>query len=132
MRTRTPLTRRVIAALLLVQLTGCYSWHSTTISPSQVIAEEEPSNVRVTRTDGSQLTLADPFIRNRSIVSRLGQIGASVLLSDVSSLEVERFSVGKTVGLILGITVGFVVVLAAIYASSCSPVFESCEQGAVP
>jgi len=76
--------------------------------------------------------LADPFIRNRSIVSRLGQIGASVLLSDVSSLEVERFSVGKTVGLILGITVGFVVVLAAIYASSCSPVFESCEQGAVP
>jgi len=104
---RTPLSRRIIAALLLMQLTACYSWRSTTISPWQVIAEEKPSDVRVTRTDGSQLTLVDPFIRNGSIVSNHGRIGASVLFSDVSTFEVKRLN---AIGLSLLLTLTFGVV----------------------
>ncbi len=57
---------RLVAALLLaVHLTGCHSWRTTTIS--QLIAEEEPSFVRVTWTNGRQLTL---LARRRAISGR--------------------------------------------------------------
>ena len=39
---------RLIAALLLaVQLAGCRSWRARTTSPAEVIADEQPSTVRV-------------------------------------------------------------------------------------
>ena len=100
MSARVPLARRVIAALLLVVLNACDSWLSTTtISPAQLIAEEEPSVVRVTLTDGMQLTLRDPTIRNDSLVHENGR--ARVVLSDVSAVEIWHFSVAKTIGIII-------------------------------
>ena len=60
--------RKLIATLLLaVHLTGCYSWRPTTISPAQLIAEEQPDKVRVTLTDETRLTLDRPRIGNDSI-----------------------------------------------------------------
>ena len=94
-----PLARRVIAALLLVLLNACYSWRTTTISPAQLIPEEEPSIIRVTLTDGMQLTLRDPTIRNDSLVHENGR--ARVVLSDVSAVELWHFSVAKTIGIII-------------------------------
>ena len=73
MSARVPLARRVIAALFLVLLNACYSWRTATISPAQLIAEQEPSIVRVTLTDGMQLTLRDPSIRNDSLVHENGR-----------------------------------------------------------
>ena len=99
MSARVPLARRVIAALLLVLLNACYSWRTTTISPAQLIAEEEPSIVRVTLTDGRQLTLRDPTIRNDSLVHENGR--ARVVLSEVSAVEIWHFSVAKTIGIII-------------------------------
>ena len=99
MSARVPLARRVIAALLLVVLNACYSWRTTTFSPAQLIAEEEPSIVRVTLTDGRQLTLRDPTIRNDSLVHENGR--APVVLSDVSAVELWHFSVAKTSGIII-------------------------------
>jgi len=48
MSARTPLARRVIAALLLVQLTACHTWQPTTVSPQGWTPEERPSCVRAT------------------------------------------------------------------------------------
>ena len=114
MSTRAPLARRVIAALLLVLLTGCYSWRPTTISPAQLIAEEEPSTVRVTLRDGTQLTLGDPTIRNDSIVGEDGE--AQVVVSDVFRLELRQLNVTKTV--VVGIFVA-PVVLAVVLVVAC-------------
>ena len=59
---------RLIAALLLsVQLAGCHSWRARTTSPTQVVADEQPSKVRITLTGGTRLTIDDPTIRNDSI-----------------------------------------------------------------
>ena len=109
MSTRTPLARRVIAALLLVLLTACHSWRPTTVSPQGWTPEEQPSSVRATLTNGETVTIENPTVRNDSIVG-VTDASVGVASRDVRSLEVRRFSVTKTVGLVLGISA----VLAAI------------------
>ena len=119
MNTRTPLTRRVIAALLLVLLTACHSWQPTTVSPQRLISEERPSSVRVTLTNGRQLTLVNTSIRNDSIVHGDGR--AYVPVSDVSTIEVRRLSVWKTIALPLGSFAGLVALggLACVVDNGC-------------
>ena len=117
---RISLPRRVTAALLVVLLTACHSWRTTTISPAQFIAEEEPSSVRVTLRDGTQLTLDDPTIRNDSIVSEDGE--AQLVVSDVFRLELRQFSVTKTVVLgIFLVPLGLAVVLIVNCAATDCP-----------
>ncbi len=124
MSTRTPLTRRVIATLLLVLLTACHSWRPTTVSPQQLIREEQPSPVRFTLTIGETVTIKDPTMRNDSIVgvtdavgvlTRSGAVG--VASRDVRLLEVQHFSVTKTVGLVLGTAVGLAAVAAVVFGA---------------
>ena len=106
--------RKLIAALLLaVHLTGCHSWHTATMSPAEVITDEQPSTVRVTLTDGTRLTVDDPTIQNDTI-------GGVVALSDVRTIEVRRFSIGKTVGLVPGTPVVGIVSLLAYVSIVCS------------
>ena len=76
MSTRTPLARRVIAALLMVLLNACQSWRPTTVSPHTLIPEEQPSLVRVTLIDGETVTVRDPTMRNDSIVGVTDAVGA--------------------------------------------------------
>ena len=96
MSTRVPLARRFIAALLLVLLTACHSWQLTTVSPQQLIPEEQPSSVRATLTSGEVIVVENLTMRNDSIV---GVTDADVGVSsrDVRLFEVPRFSVGKRV-----------------------------------
>ena len=129
MSTRTPLARRVIAAMLMVLLTACQTWRPTTVSPQQLIAEERPSSVRVTLTNGEAVTVRDPTMRNDSIVGvtendrgpRYSPVGMAS--REVRLLEVRHFSVGKTIGLagLAVATIGLVVyvVLAGKYVIEC-------------
>ena len=132
MSTRTPLARRVTAALLLVLLTACHSWQPTTVSPQQLIPEEQPSSVRATLTSGEVIIVENPTMRNDSIV---GVTDADVGVSsrDVRLFEVRRFSVGKTFGLVAGLVVlvagAFLALLCDLLSSesfgSCLvPIFE--------
>ena len=100
MTTRVPLARRFTAALLLALLTGCNSWHPTTVSPRAVILEEEPSAVRITLANGAIMTVVGPVMRNDSIVSTEDGV-AAVASRDVGSLEVRRFNGAKTIGFIV-------------------------------
>jgi len=97
--------KRPIAVLLLALLAGCQSWHPTTVSARALVPEERPSSVRLTLTDGVIVTVKDPTLRNDSIVSAAAD-GESVALADVQSLEVERFSPIKSIGLAVLIVVG--------------------------
>ena len=105
MSTRSLLARRFIAALLMVLLTACHSWRPTTVSPQRLIAEDQPSSVRVTLMDDETVTIDDPTMRNDSIVGVRDADGAlmgsgspvGVASRDVRLLEVRRLSVTKNI-----------------------------------
>ena len=69
--------------------------------------------VRVTLTDGTRLTVDNPTIQNDTI-------GGVVALPDVRTIEVRRFSIGKTVGLVFGTPVVGIVSLLAYFSIVCS------------
>jgi len=55
--------QRLIAMFVLVtQLTGCTSWHVQEISPRQLLAEQQPGQIRVERTDCAWLYLWEPWL----------------------------------------------------------------------
>ena len=100
MNTRTPLTRRVIAGLLMVLLPGCYSWQPTTVGPAGWTPEERPSSVRATLTSGRTITLKDPTMRNDSITGIIQDPNGyrrAVAVSDVSTVEVRRIHTVTTI-----------------------------------
>lgn len=103
MSTRSLLTRRFIAALLMVLLTACHSWRPTSVSPQRLIAEDQPSSVRVTLMDDETVTIDDPTMRNDSIVGAtdegraLTRRAVGVASRDVRLLEVRRLSVTKNI-----------------------------------
>ena len=51
---RSAVCRRCIAPLLLVTLQGtaCQAWHTEDVAPQAVLATHQPTQLRVTRTDG--------------------------------------------------------------------------------
>ena len=104
--------RPLALVLLALQLQACGSWQPTTLSPPQLIEEEEPSRVRITRTDGEQVIIQSPEVRADSIVghynlrSEFGSEDMSVAVSDVRQIETLRFSPGRTVG-VLFLTAAF-------------------------
>jgi len=58
------------AALLLVLLAGCHSWHTQPVAPETVLATH-PSRIRITRTNGSRISIDRPSIRADTIVGTL-------------------------------------------------------------
>ena len=100
---KPPLARQFIAALLMVLLTACHSWRFTSVSPQRLIAEDQPSSVRVTLMDDETVTIDDPTMRNDSIVGAtddgraLTRRAVEVASRDVRSLEVRRLSVTKNI-----------------------------------
>ena len=117
-------SRRAIAALLIVLLTACHSWRPTSASPQQLISEEGPSSIRVLLSDGRELTLTNLMMRDDSIVIGRTQDGtASFAVREVRRLEVRRFSTSKTVGLSLLTAVG---VTTGVYLYALSTL---CDRG---
>lgn len=115
MKTRLGIThplRTAVACLLLpLHLAGCTAWHVQPATPQSVISAA-PNKVRLTLTTGDTVTIANPRIDADSVRSRTTEAGRStaVPLAQVQRIEVRGFSIGRTVGL----TVGVVVLLAAI------------------
>jgi len=86
----------------MVLLTACHSWRPTTVSPQRLIAEEEESPIRVVLSDGTELTLRNPTIQHDSIITGRVRFGTeNLLVRDVSRIEVQRFSLFRTVGVVV-------------------------------
>jgi len=125
------------AALLLLSLHfyGCTTWRPTTVSPRQVIEEEQPQRVRVTGPDGTPVVIEHPVVRNDSIATvteadcrtsvagggrfNCREVAQSVMpLSEVDRIEVRGFSGWRTVGMI-------VLVSAIAYGAAVAIALES-------
>jgi hypothetical protein len=97
------------------------TWQVGTPTPARFVEAERPSSIRVTRTDGTIITLKSPVVRGDSLVGAVSSEGAApstgVGLSDVGSVSIRKTEGGRTALLVLGIVgvvVGGLVLAAAI------------------
>ncbi len=115
--------RPVMLALLVLHLSACTSWQPTFLSPPQVIEEEEPDRVRITRSDGDRVIIRNPEVRADSIAGSMNEAGSrtemSVPISDIQWFEVRQPSRQHTIALV--VILGFPVVLYGLLALLCTP-----------
>ena len=103
----------VLLLFLLLHLTGCQTWYSVSldaISPAQLIEEDQPDRVRVTKQDGTQVELENPSVEGDELVA---SGGFSMPSADVVILESRKFSMDRTMILLGGVVVGVLAVAMA-------------------
>jgi len=113
--------------MLLVTLPGaaCQGWHTEDVAPQAVLAAQQPTQVRVTRTDGQRFVLQHPVLRGDSLEGawQLGGYGTPtpmrIALTDVRQVATRGFSSDRTVVLFIGL--GAVVGGAVIAAYALAP-----------
>jgi hypothetical protein len=113
----------IACALLLCYLAACTSWHvEKGVSPLELISTEHPTAVRLTRADGLHIVLHEPRIAAGDSVAgfRDNIIGApfSVAVSDVTQAAIRKVSASKTIGLVVGIPVGYLIIGVIIVSLS--------------
>jgi hypothetical protein len=119
--------------LVILCLAGCTTWGPTTMSPRQLVQEQQPGHIRVLRTDGTHVDMREPWLAMDSVVGIVrGRRGVpatggtarrrnvafvdtvSIALTDISAVETRRRSVGRTVVLVAALAP--VVYVAGLYA----------------
>ena len=137
--------RPVAIVLLVLHLSACTTWRPSPIEPRQLIEEERPSAVRITKTDGTEQVVREPRIQGDSIAMTSEDCrtsvaaGASVAggvrilcetttlavaaLGDVRGIEIRQSDTGKTILLIVLLApVALVVTLVVGSYVSCQHV----------
>jgi hypothetical protein len=71
------------------------------VAPGAAIGEQRPTIIRVTLPDGSQVRMSRPVIIGDSMVASTEANSTRTAVADVRRLEVQRFSVHRTVGLLV-------------------------------
>ncbi len=119
--------RRLIACILLpCYLVACTSWKTQEVSPQQVLTDEQPDKVRVSLTDGSQVVLEEPVVSGDTLIGFEQDVQKSILLADVSALELREGDGGKTtLAIIGGVILAGGLALGVAYAVYCAG-DESC------
>ena len=118
---------RCTAIMLLVTLPGvaCQGWHTEDFAPQAVLATQQPTQLRVTRTDGQRFVLQHPVLRGDTLEGawKLGGYGTPtpmrIALTDVRQVATRGFSSDRTVVLFIGL--GAVVGGAVIAAYALAP-----------
>src|SRR5256885_4795260 len=108
---RCAVRRRCTATLLLLALQGtaCQAWHAEHVAPQAVLAAQQPTQLRVTRTDGKQFVLQHPVLRGDTLegVSQLGGDGTPaplrLALTEVRPVAARGFSSDRTVVLLIAL-----------------------------
>src|SRR5947199_10870877 len=117
------LRRAIPGTVLLCYLAACTSWHvEKEPSPLQLISTKHPRVVRLTRADGSHMVLDQPRIAaGDSLAGVHNAVLSRVAVSDVTQVATPRFSAGKTIGILLGLSVVVVgtAVIACLSSNDC-------------
>jgi hypothetical protein len=90
----------ILVLVCMMGTTGCRTWQPVDVS-SPALSNGAPDVVRIVRTDGTRATLEDPRIVADSIVGFAGFDPVRTALVDVESVELQRWSGPRTVGLIV-------------------------------
>ena len=117
--------------MLVLHLTGCYSWQPATVGPRQFIEEEEPGLIRIVQADGERLELRNPHIEADSLTARIStrlQTGTvRIALTDIAAVESRHFSTMKTLGVAVLTGAGLAVIaVGVLLLIVCASAEENC------
>ena len=105
---------RVLSLMFVLPLAGCLTWSPAGMSAEDLLLQPEPpERVRVVTNEGAELILEMPVIRAGALVATAAP--GAVLVRDVRSLEVEKVSIMRTIGL----TLPGAIILAFVGKRSC-------------
>ena len=108
-----------------IEKPAAMSWKIGTPTPAQFVEADHPQSIRVTRSDGTTLTLKSPVVRGDSLVASVSSESVApstgVVLSDVGSVAVTKAAPGKTVLLLLvaATAIGVIVALNSCPGPAC-------------
>ena len=126
---RNKRTRLVLVPVMAVSvLSACSFWKVQDMTPSQVVAEKEPSQVRVTTLDGDKIQISDPTVTDGEIVGHpMRNAGGHyravrsdtlrVSIDSVTRIEIRETSAGASV---VAVLLGLVAVGIGLVVGFCS------------
>jgi len=128
---RHRMVQRNVAVILLMtgQLGGCTGWRLESLSPAEVVEQQQPGEIRVQQSDGRREVLFQPAVRGDNLLGRRDwnskRPDRALALTDVREVATRHVSAGRTAGLVLGIgaIVGVIVALASFQGP-----FDNCCQ----
>jgi hypothetical protein len=113
-RRRLALTRAAVLATVLLQASGCSTWHTEPgVNTAALLEKHDPSRVRLQLHSGQQLDLHHPTLDRDTLVGLVGPDSTRVAVSDVATVGQRRFSAGRTAALV-GLSLGVLFGLAAL------------------
>ena len=88
----------ILLLLLLINLTACQTWQSVSLSALSPAAVESQSatGIRILVPGQPLLEVAYPMIEGDQLVGFVEEQRFSTPLSDIAMLEIQEFSLGKT------------------------------------
>jgi hypothetical protein len=99
--TSAPWSRCSALAVLVLLLTGCYTWRPYEVGPMLSPGQSLPHHLRATRHDSTRVTLTAPFVRSDTLFGHLDGDTVAVPGPAIASLQRLRFSIERTLGLAL-------------------------------
>jgi hypothetical protein len=112
---------------LALSLVGCFSWRP--YAPAAPLSQSTalPSRLRATLADSSRVELISPFVRADTLYGRSGPRRETLALavSSLRRLERGRFSVWRTLGVIVGAPAAALVAAYAVVCGNggCQPTY---------
>ena len=105
--------RGCLVLLAVPAFLACTSWHSLSNLPPSTPAVNGGAPIRVTRVDQSTLELRRAHVVRDTIFGIAGESEVAIPLSQVTRIEAQKVSGGRTAGLFAGV-LGVALVLAAV------------------
>ena len=99
----------------LVLFAGCTSWHRNT-DPNEAVARAKSGEIKVSRTDGSEIRLVSASIVGDSLIGISPVTGArtAIATNAIVSMETKSVSAGRTAALGGGVLIGVVAVTGLV------------------
>lgn len=128
--TGSPVRRWAALLSLTCYLPACTGWKTQQAAPQDVIATRHPQAIKVTRSDGTQIEIANPEMKADSLVGvRAGsapgdsvRARVAIALPDISQVAVRQTDAARTVALAAGVGLAVILVVAAA-SDCCGPSF---------
>ena len=108
----------MVAVTCVTTLSSCTSWRLQPLLPRDLIAREQPPQLRVTRFHGARVVLLEPHIVGDTLFGYSHRALSGVGLGDVALVAVRKPDTGKTIALMGGVRFAAGVALAAAVAAS--------------
>jgi hypothetical protein len=117
---------RSFRLLPVLALAACTAWQPLAHPLNRAASARLPYGLRITLADGTRRTLIAPFIRADSLLGLRGRDTIAVSLQEIRQAERERFSIGNTAAMLLGVSAALLVALV-IYCGGdrCVAVYTS-------